>query len=144
MTRGMRAPIAIFLLAACSSPSTEDCLAEEQSLVDQVAGRILFYSSGCITDSDCALVAASVSCVTGCPAGVLASKVDTAAQDLMDYDSTICSGTQCSINIGCNPVHAVCKVGACVVADGSDGGADAGSPDGGQTPDAGSSGDAGG
>jgi hypothetical protein len=129
----MRSALMAVLLAGCSSGPPPDCVAFTQTAQDQVDGRLAFYRHGCAADTDCVLVQPQLACFKGCPSAVLASSMMDAVNDVMGRADSICGAGACTVNIGCTPVFAACAMGACTEQPG-----DAGVPDAGMIPDAGS------
>ena len=120
------------LISACSSSSGEDCSAMAIDWQQQAEARVDFYRAGCMSDSDCTTIEASLSCVKGCPSAVLAPRKSDVQADLDALSGSVCAGTSCNVNIGCNPSYAACVSGRCRTMPGvPDAGADGGSRDGG-------------
>lgn len=124
----MRRVMLAVLMVACSGPSAEECLTKQSEGSSFSTGIFARNERGCSTNADCVIVRAMLSCYTGCPRAISASRRTAVDSELAALNETICAGSACMVNEGCNPVHAECIVGVCRTVPGA---LDGGTPDGG-------------
>ncbi len=124
----MRRVMVVVLLVACTGPSTEECLTKQSEGRTFSTGVFARNQSGCSTNADCITVRAMLTCYTGCPTAISAARRTAVEGELAGLEDTICGGSACMVNEGCNPVSAACIAGSCRTLEGA---ADGGTPDGG-------------
>jgi hypothetical protein len=124
----MRRVMLAVLMVACSGPSTEECLTKQSEGSSFSTGIFARNERGCSTNADCVTVRAMLSCYTGCPKAISASRRAAVESELAGLNETLCAGSACMINEGCNPAYAQCVAGVCRTVQGV---LDAGRPDGG-------------
>ncbi len=116
-------------MASCSGPA-EDCPQVGTDARAFSETTLKEYASGCSTAADCVLTRPMLSCYTGCFSAVLKSREANAQSAVLSLTESVCGRGTCSVNEGCNPVHAECVQGVCKAMPGG-ATADAGSRDGG-------------
>jgi len=105
--------------AACSSAPPEDCVMIGTSARTFSDSTLMGYADGCSTDADCVLLKPMLTCYTGCPRGVRKSRELAARVALDGLSEMVCGAGTCSVNEGCNPVHAACEQSRCTAKPGA-------------------------